>query len=95
DYSSDGCEVVCSVEEAIDLAKTDDPSEIFIIGGGQIYNLFMPMAEKIYLTKVHANIDGDVYFSELSEEWKQVFAENHPADDRHKYSFTFLVLERK
>jgi dihydrofolate reductase len=107
-YRAEGCEVVGSLNEAIMKAKQAErvsaaqtskkfrrPREIFIIGGEQIYREAMPVLERIYLTKVHAKIDGDKFFYYDPEEWKQVSSEKHPADSRNQYDFEFTVLERK
>jgi dihydrofolate reductase len=92
DYKAEGCDVVGSLEEAITLAG-DDP-EIFVIGGGEIYKQVMDIADRIYLTRVHAEIDGDVFFPELGKEWREVSSKFHEANARHAYAFTFLVLEK-
>lgn len=92
----EGCEVVGSLEEAIELGKQSDQDELFVIGGGQIYEAAMPLADRIYLTRVHAHVDGDVLFPELDEsEWKQLSSEEHLADDDHEHAFTFIVYERR
>ncbi|PIQ75807.1 dihydrofolate reductase [Candidatus Peregrinibacteria bacterium CG10_big_fil_rev_8_21_14_0_10_49_24] len=92
--SIDGCEVVASLEEALDLVKQED--EVFVIGGGEIYRQALPSADRIYLTRVHADIEGDVFFPELSEEdWEEVSREEHLADDRHAYAFTYRTLDRR
>ncbi|OGJ55102.1 hypothetical protein A3D11_03450 [Candidatus Peribacteria bacterium RIFCSPHIGHO2_02_FULL_49_16] len=91
-----GCDTVSSLEEAILVARQDDPEEVFVIGGGEIYRLAFPIADRIYLTRIHAEVDGDVYFPEISEkEWKEVDRKNHPADKKHKYSFTYVQYERQ
>jgi|TARA_B100002003_G_C14035945_1_gene499190 dihydrofolate reductase len=95
DLAIDGCEVVASVEDAISLAKTDEEEEIFVIGGGEIYNLALPLVDRVYLTRVHTELEGNVYFSDLpAEEWEEVSREEHAVDDRHEYAFTFLTYDR-
>ena len=95
DLEVDGCEVTSSVEEAIELAKETENEEIFITGGGEIYRRALPLANRIYLTRVHAEIEGDVFFPELSEEeWEEVDRKEHPADEKHEYAFTFLIYDR-
>lgn len=94
-FSAEGCRVVHSLEDAVEVAKQEDPEEIFVMGGGEIYALALPMADRVYLTRVHAEIDGDTYFPELdSEQWAEVSTEEHVADDRHAYDFTILVYDR-
>lgn len=94
DLHIEGCEVVSSLQEALDLVTQE--KEVFIIGGGEIYRQSLSVADRIYLTRVHADIEGDVFFPELDEgEWEEVSREEHPADDRHAYAFTFLTLDRR
>lgn len=96
DLHIEGCDVVSSVEAAIDLAKETEDEEIFIIGGGEIYRLAFPLSDRVYLTRVHAEVEGDVTFPELSDEdWKEVERARHPADELHAYAFTFLTFDRK
>lgn len=91
--SFEGCEVVHSVEAAIALCKGED--EVFIIGGAEIYKVALPLTNRIYLTIIHYNFDGDAFFPEIDKnEWKEVSHENHPADEKHAYSYSFIMLER-
>lgn len=92
-YKADGCDVVASVEGAISVAG--DAEEIMVIGGSQIYDLALPIAHRLYLTRVHAHVDGDAYFPPVDEaEWKLVSDESHTADDRNEFDFSFRVYER-
>ena len=94
DYAPDGTIVVNSLEEALRVSKLDD--QPFIIGGGEIYKLGMDVAERIELTRVHAEFDADTYFPEIEEEkWKVVKEQFHDKDEKHEHSFTYLTLERK
>ncbi|MDU1891907.1 MAG: dihydrofolate reductase [Dysgonomonas sp.] len=90
----ENCEMCSSVQEAIDLCK--DESQIFFIGGGTIYEKVMDIADKLYLTRVHHKFDGaDTFFPEINtEEWKVVFKEDHPSDEKHKYAYSFLQFEK-
>jgi dihydrofolate reductase len=88
-----GCTVVTSIDEAIRAARP--APEIVIVGGADIYRQVLPQVQVIHLTRVHANIDGDVVFPQLQEqEWREVAKEYHPADERHAHAFTFSTLER-
>lgn len=99
-WSADGCDVVHSLDEAFRQALSFElsalsASELFIIGGGEIYRQALPRADRIYLTRVHAMVEGDVTFPALPpSEWREVNREEHPADERHQHPFTFLVYER-
>nr|AIA16147.1 Dihydrofolate reductase [uncultured bacterium] len=92
----EGCDVVASIQDALALAKTDAPREIFVIGGEGIFREALPLADRIYLTRVHATVEGDVFFPELNlKEWKEISRERHLADDHHPYAFDILILDRQ
>lgn len=93
DLHIDGCTIVASVSEAIAAAGNVD--EIVIVGGADIYRQLLPRVQTIHLTRVHANVPGDVYFPELpAREWHERSSEYHPADERHVHAFTFSELQR-
>ena len=93
DYAPQGAIVVHSLDEALKVAKADE--QPFVIGGGEIYKLSMDKADVIELTRVHGSFDADTFFPEIDEEeWKLVAQEEHPADERHQYAFTYLTYER-
>ncbi len=85
-----------SLDDAVRIAKAEKPREIFIIGGGEIYSLAMHMADKLYVTRVETEINGDAFFPHFagSGDWKEVSKVAHPADAEHTYPYTFLVYER-
>jgi dihydrofolate reductase len=90
-----GCEKVSSLQEALKRAAHERSEEVFIFGGGEIFKEALPMAERVYMTRVHAHVDGDAFFPELlPSEWKMTWFEKHPADDKHQYAFTFQNFER-
>lgn len=96
DYHADGCIVVHSLEEAIAKGKELDAEQVSIIGGANVYRQALPFTDKVYLTRVHHTFDGDAYFPELPEnEWQVVEQEQHEPDEKNKYSYAFLTLERK
>ncbi len=89
-----GCELAHSLNDAIRIAKpTGD--EVFIIGGADIYSQAIDLADRIYLTRVHATIDGDAFFPEIESEWVETEREEHLADEKHQYSFSFITYRRK
>lgn len=92
-YKAEGCEVVHSIEQALQIAQ--DSEEIFIIGGNSIYEQTMPLATKLYFTRVHASPEGDTFFRYDSAEWTEISRERHPADDKNQYDYTFSVLTRR
>lgn len=94
DYHPEGCLIANTIEEAIDLASKDE--EIFIIGGGEIYKLAMPFADKLQITQVNARFEADAFFPEIvNTEWKLIADEFHSIDERHAYSFSYNTYLRK
>ncbi len=94
DFTANGCDIVSTPEQAIDVA--DNADELMIIGGGTIYEIFLDKATRVYLTRVHAEIDGDTFFPELdSGVWTEVARTTHPADERHSVAFDFIDYERR
>ncbi|MDR6301974.1 dihydrofolate reductase [Mesonia maritima] len=90
DYAPEGCVVVHNLEDAIKIAKNDE--QPFIIGGGEIYKLALDYAEKIELTRVHANFEADTFFPEIdTKKWNKTDEVFHEKDERHNYSFTYIT----
>ena len=88
--------VVKSVEDALFLVKQMDVKEAMVIGGGEIYKLFFEKASRIYLTRVEADLEGDTYFPDIDpQKWTLIQRENHKADDKHAYDYSFQIWERK
>ena len=96
-FVCEGCLVVKSVEEGIELARNAGEQELMIIGGGEIYKQALPLTNKIYLTKVHHTFtDADTFFPELdTEQWNTLNGEWNMADEKNEFDFEFIVLERK
>jgi dihydrofolate reductase len=93
-YVAEGCDVVTTPETALKLAASAD--EVMIIGGGNLYTQLLPQTERIYLTRIHADIDGDTFFPNLeSQDWQLVASETLPADKNRTNKVSFEVLERK
>jgi len=92
----EGVSVVNSLESAIEIAQLNDYNEAFVIGGGEIYQAALPIANKIYLTRVDVNIDGDTFFPELNpNSWTLANVEEHFADAKHQYNYRFQIWEKK
>jgi dihydrofolate reductase len=96
DYRAEGCTVVHSLPTALQLAAQAGETEAFVIGGAQLFHLALPLADRLYLTRVHTIIPGaDVFFPPFDlSDWRLLAAELHPADERNEFSFTFQTLER-
>jgi dihydrofolate reductase len=93
DYAAPGAVVVPSLEAAI-AACGDDP-DIFVIGGAQLYQSALPMTDRIYLTVVDAEIDGDTRMPELDiSRWRETESQSFPADERHAHPYRLSLLER-
>ncbi len=93
DLDIPGAQIAASVPQALQLCG-DDP-EVYIVGGAEIYCAALPITTRLYLTIIHATLPGDVFFPELTaDQWQLVSQEQHPADDRNQYDYTFQVLDR-
>ncbi len=92
-YQADGAVVVHSLEAALEEAGRVD--EIMIVGGGCLYTEALPLANRIYLTRIHQEIDGDTYFPQLDDAWQVVAREDHRADKKNRHDYSFLTLEHR
>ena len=93
DYRPAGVLVAPTLDAALELASDDD--EVFVIGGAEVYRPALPRADRLYLTIVHAAIEGDARFPEIDlDEWRLVEDERHEADDRHAYAYSFKSYEK-
>jgi dihydrofolate reductase len=92
-FQAEGCDVVTSIEEGIVVAG--DVEEVMVIGGSQVYDLALPVTERLYLTRVHAEIEGDAFFPEIDlTEWRLISDEPHDADERNEYPHSFRTYRR-
>jgi dihydrofolate reductase len=93
DYQAEGCLVAHSLREALDIARRAGETEAFVIGGGQIFAQALPLADRIYLTRVHTISEADVFFPEFDiENWSIQSTSGVPADDKNQFSSTYMVL---
>jgi dihydrofolate reductase len=92
-YRREGVTVVHGVDDAVRAAA--GAPEIMVIGGADLFRLFLPRATRVHLTRVHADIAGDVLWQGLDDTWRVVESEQHVADERHAYSMTFEVWEKR
>lgn len=95
-YAPEGVTVVHSLEEAVRLAGRAGESEAFILGGAEIYTQAMHRADRMYLTRVHAEVEGDTWFPDFDDvsEWRLTDAEHFDADEKNEHPFSFLTYER-
>ena len=90
----EGCEMAVSLDEAIQLAG--DQEECFVIGGGMVYKQFLPLAGKLYLTRVHESFDADTFFPEIDfSQWRALASEHLAAGDKNEYAHTYTEYIRK
>jgi dihydrofolate reductase len=92
-FNADGCVVVNSIEAA--LAECSDAEEVMVMGGASLYEQFLPRADKLYLTKVDAELAGDTWFPEWQlAQWTELEREDHQADEKNEFDYSFIVYER-
>ena len=96
DYTAEGCTVTDDLDKALEIAREDGEMEAFIGGGAVVYAQALPRADRIYLSRVHAEIAGDTFFPALNEqEWALVKEQDYPLVEGQEFAFTFQILERK
>ena len=96
DFTADGCIVVHSLKESLEKAKETGETEVFIIGGGSIYKEALPFTDKVYLTRIHKDYEGDTYFPELKpSEWQEIEHTDFEHGEKFEYPFSFIVYQRK
>ncbi len=92
-YQAEGCTVLQSLNEIFEHCKNVD--EVMITGGAEIYKHTLEQASHLYLTEVHTEIEGDTFFPEFSrDDWVEVEREDHSADDKNEFDYSFVVLKR-
>ena len=90
----ENCVVAHSIEEVVEMAK--DIPEVMICGGASVYKQFLPLAQRLYITEVHASPEGDTYFPEVNQqEWKEVKRADFKADEKNAFDYSFVIFERK
>ncbi|MEK7194616.1 MAG: dihydrofolate reductase [Patescibacteria group bacterium] len=94
DFSAPECIVVNTLDEALEMSPKDE--EVFVIGGAQLYKSALPYAQRLYITHVEAEINGDAFFPEFNlEDWQVVSEEHHESDEKNQFGATFKIYERK
>ncbi len=89
-----GCILLPNVKEALKIAKENGEKEVFIVGGAQIYRQAIPFVDRMYITEIHSNFEGDTFFPEYEKkDWKEIQSEYHKSDDKNSYPYTFKVYE--
>lgn len=88
-FTQPGVTVIHSIQAINELG------DVFVIGGAEMYRQTIDMADRVYITEVHAEIDGDTYFPELDNSWYEISRESHTADEKNQYDYDFVVYQRK
>lgn len=91
-YTADGAEVAHSLEEALGKADSDT---VFVIGGAKVFADALPLAARIYETRIHATVPGDTFFDPDLSHWFEESEEIHAADERHPYGYSFITYARQ
>lgn len=95
-WKAEGVNIVKNLDEAVIAAAHTDAKEAYVIGGGEIYKQCIPRAQRIFLTRVHAVLEGDTFFPEINDkDWKLVSNLDFDKDDRHAYTYSFQIWEQK
>lgn len=96
EWSFDGVEVAHSVEQAINIAEKNYVKECYVIGGAEIYQLFLPHTNRIYLTRVHQSFEADSFFPDFNkDEWELITNTGFDPDEKHLWPYSFQVWEKK
>lgn len=95
-YTASNCIIASSIEEAIAIADQNHQKEIFIIGGGNIYKQSIDLVHRLYLTIIHAQIEGDVYYPKPEFTiWKKIYEKYYPKGEKNAYNHTYYIFRRK
>lgn len=95
DYAAPGAIVVSSLTEALHVAESAGETEAFVIGGTRVYAEALPIADRLYLTRVHAVLEGDASFPSFdATQWREVERREHPVDERHAHAFSICTFDR-
>ena len=90
-----GCDQVTSLPEAFEIADAKN-QEVFVIGGASIYKQTIDLADRLYITRIHAAPDGDTSFPEIREvDWKMISSEDYKKDEKNEYDYSFTIYERR
>lgn len=94
-WKADNAIIAKDLNDALKKAEATNCKEVFVIGGGEVFNQYLKIADKIYMTRVHADIDGDTFFPVIDEKkWKLVSSDDLKKDEKHKYDYSFQLWEK-
>ena len=93
DYQPAGTTTVSSIKEALQLAQEED---LFVIGGANVYQQFLPYADRLYITKIHETFEGDAYFPDFDQkDWKMIKKRAGQMDEKNKFAHDFYIYQRE
>ena len=93
DYRAPGCQVVHSLEQALEAGAGH--AEVMVIGGAELYRQALGRAQRMYLTLVRAEVEGDTLFPDIEpQQWRELERESHRADEKNQYDYDFVTLQR-
>lgn len=94
-FTSNGCKIIHSIDELLELSRNKMDEEIFVIGGAEIFKEILPYSDRLYVTNIYHEFEGDTYFPSIDEnEWKMISKEPGIKDDKNPYDFDFAVYEK-
>lgn len=94
-FAADDIHVAQDFHTAVSIAESTDAKELYVIGGGEIYQQALPLAQRIYLTRVHSTFEGDAFFPTFnSKEWSKKSETHFATDEKHPYPYSFELWER-
>jgi dihydrofolate reductase len=95
DFAKEGFWVAHDIQEALQICKDANYRAVNVIGGGEIYRQYLPLAHRLLITRVEVELTGDAYFPEIpSDDWGLISDDPQPADEKHAYPYRFQVWER-
>lgn len=95
EFTCEGCTVLNSIEDLLEYSQQKN-DEIFVIGGAEIFKLILPSADKLYLTRIYDEFEGDTFFPVLNmEEWTLLSHEKGIKDEKNPYDYEFMIYERR
>lgn len=93
-YAADNVTITTSIDEA--LTKAGEVAEVMIIGGASLYQQTLPRADRLYMTLVHCDVEGDAWFPQFDiSQWREIQRTEFQADEKNEYAYSFVILERK
>jgi dihydrofolate reductase len=94
DLKYEGCVMAYSLEEAFKIAQRNNETEAFVIGGADLIKQAIESCDKLYLTTIHQDFEGDTFLNELSSDWKVIEHTDHAPDEKNLYSYSFITFKK-